>query len=142
MLQPLPRLLWELGSKHSDTSLLALRMLHDAARYARPDGPISAALQELQAQMAPLYISTLGPGPVHAVSSKSQHRASRSGPGRGGEQGTNQEAGGSRTAKALGKGLVTSERDQNGGRLLVGPLARLPQQCQVSHINEGRFTSS
>ena len=43
--QPLPRLLWELGGSAPAASRCALRMLHDAARFAQPGGPIAEALQ-------------------------------------------------------------------------------------------------
>ncbi len=103
VLQPLPRLLWELGSKHTTTSLTALRMLHNAARYSRLDGPISATLQELQAQMTPLYITAMpAKGSAGKVKKGVQEEASM----HAGEQ-------------------------RVGARLMPGPLARLPLECQV-----------
>ena len=54
-LQPLPRQLWELRSSSARTSLLMLRMLHGAS--AHPGGPISAALQQLQDQLMPCFLS-------------------------------------------------------------------------------------
>ena len=105
MLQPLPRLLWELENKHPTTSLTALRMLHNAGRYARPDGPISAALQELQAQMTPLYVSAM---PVKASAWKAK---------KGSRQGPTQHVG----------------EEQTSARLMPGPLVRLPHECQASN---------
>ena len=102
-MQPLPRLLWELGSKHPSTSLTALQMLHNAGRYARPDGPISAALQELQAQMTPLYVSAML---VKASAGKAK---------KGSRQDPTEQAG----------------ENQQRTRLMPGPLARLPHECQV-----------
>ena len=56
-LQPLPRQLWELRSSSAHTSLLMLRMLHSAGACARPGGPISAAVQQLQDQLMPCFLS-------------------------------------------------------------------------------------
>jgi hypothetical protein len=106
VLQPLPRLLWELENKHPTTSLTALRMLHNAGRYARPDGPISAALQELQAQMTPLYVSAAMP--VKASAGKVK---------KGSRQGPTQRVG----------------EEQTSARLMPGPLVRLPHECQASN---------
>ena len=55
-LQPLPRQLWELRSSAAGTSLLMLRMLHSAGACARPGGPISAAVQQLQDQLMPCFL--------------------------------------------------------------------------------------
>ena len=107
MVQPLPRLLWELGSSQPATSLTALRMLHNAGRYARSDGPISATLQDLQIQMTPLYLSAM-PAKVSAGKAKT---------------GTQKEE------RRLASG------EQAHARLVPGPLARLPHDCQVTALS-------
>ena len=56
-LQTLPRQLWELRSSAASTSLLMLRMLHSAGACARQGGPISAAVQRLQDQLMPCFLS-------------------------------------------------------------------------------------
>jgi hypothetical protein len=123
VLQGLPQLLWELGGSQPATSLAALRMLHDAGRYAQPGGPIADALQALQPKLAPLYASAL---PAASAGKKKQQQKG--------------------STKACGKGAGTFKRGdgreeqgtaQKDGcegpqlRLLAGPLAQLPPQCQV-----------
>lgn len=119
--QPLPRLLWELGGSAPATSLVALRMLHDAGRFARPGGPIAKALQALQPQLAPLYASVLPAKPSKKALPKKMlpkqangHAPAKQAPGMGG----------ARPAEGDGgqKGPM---------RLLPGPLAQLPAECQV-----------
>ena len=65
-MQPLPRQLWELRSSNAATSALMLRMLHGAGVYAHPEGPISAALQRLQGQLMPCFLSVQQPQPKKA----------------------------------------------------------------------------
>lgn len=83
-------------------------MLHNAGRYARAGGPISATLQDLQIQMSPLYLSVM-PAKVSA-----------------------------------GKASIGTQKKEwklqvSGGqahaRLVPGPLARLPHDCQVSALS-------
>ena len=111
--QALPRLLWELGGSQPGTSLLALRMLHDAGRYARPGGLVLATLQGLQPQLAPLYASAL------PASAKGGTKAARQG----------------RQRNGIGKGTSGEDRQKEAQatqmRLLAGPLAQLPPDCQV-----------
>lgn len=127
--QPLPRLLWELGGSAPDTSRCALRALHDAARYAQPGGPISNALLALQPHLALLYASAM---PQKTVGGKGEQKL-RGKPGRKG-------AAGARGAPGAGgpKDVGMRKGDGDGGdkghrtRLLPGPLAQLPLDCQAS----------
>lgn len=78
-------------------------MLHNAGRYAREGGPISAALQELQIQMTPLYLSAL---PAKAGSGKAKEGRPKQQTGQAGGQ-------------------------HSDMRLMPGPVARLPPERQV-----------
>ena len=73
-MQAVPKLLWELGSAKPATSKTALCLLHDVLRVAPPGSALSAALNELQLQMCPLWGSLLdlkgpkrGPAPADKV---------------------------------------------------------------------------
>ena len=56
LVQALPKLLWSQAAPAGHkTSRLVLRMLHDAARYARRGSAVSRTLDELQPQLAPLF---------------------------------------------------------------------------------------
>lgn len=56
-MQPLPRQLWELRGSRASTSDLMLRVLHRAGVFAHAGSHISAALQRLQDQLMPCFLS-------------------------------------------------------------------------------------
>eukprot|EP00873_Tetraselmis_striata_P000045 jgi/Tetstr1/420309/TSEL_011430.t1 len=58
-LQPLPRMLWELGSGAPSTSEAALRLLLCVGCVARPGSPLLACLDALQAQLVPFFLLSL-----------------------------------------------------------------------------------
>lgn len=78
-------------------------MLHNAARYARPDEPVSAALQELQMELTPLYVTVM----PAASKEKAAKKAASEEKGQGAGQ------------------------KQSSPKIFPGPLAQLPQRCQV-----------
>ena len=107
MPQPLPRQLWELRSASAPTSMLMLRMLHGAAVYAPPGGPLSAALQGLQGQLAPCFLSMRKP----------QQQQQQQQPMKGAQ-----------------KPKQGAPKQGSGVKIVAGPLARLPSKCQVRHL--------
>ncbi|PRW33261.1 Testis-expressed sequence 10 [Chlorella sorokiniana] len=62
-LAALPRHLFELGSSNPAASQGALRLLLGAARCAPAGSALAAALQDLQPQLAPLFVVLLAPPP-------------------------------------------------------------------------------
>ena len=107
MAQPLPRQLWELRSASAPTSMLMLRMLHSAAVYAPPGGPLGAALQGLQGQLAPCFLSVRKP----------QQQQQEQQPMKGAQ-----------------KPKQGGPKQGSGVKIVAGPLVRLPSKCQVRHL--------
>ncbi len=139
-LQPLPKLIWELGDGSPDTTTLALRMLLDAARFTpcrlgdAPATPLRQALEALQPQLGPLFC-------MHLPSRKSLPLAAAPAlvlPSGGAGPSACCPACSREQAEAAGRVVQARAGGQAAAAatsLTPGPLSKLPLEVQLAAVD-------
>ncbi|GLI64097.1 hypothetical protein VaNZ11_007270 [Volvox africanus] len=111
-LEPLPKMLWELGGGSPEISSAALLLLLDAARFAAPGSAASEFLSSaLQPQLAPLFAVQLPPKAAKAAWAKY----------------TSALASAALSGSGSGLGCASSETSGEVMVLLPGAVSKLPE---------------